>query len=383
MTAATPLEDIRQDHLVSGIRTWVAMETPPHDKPRLVEFAEAAVHEARSLGLDAAIIPSGPEALPLVRIAATGRTQEKPVLVLGHFDTVHPVGTLDRNRLRFEGERMFGPGTYDMKAGAYLALRALAALHRERAPERTIELLLVPDEETGSTNSRDRIEASARNAAVALLGEPARVGGHCVTGRKGVGFINIKARGQPSHAGLDHEKGRSALRELAHQVLALESMTDYDEGITFNVGRIVGGSNRNVVPESASLEAEFRVVSREQAEYVLRAVRALTPKIDGVELEVDAFLNRPPYERTPETVAVFERARRIAARTGFDLGEVPLTGGGSDGNFTSALGVPTLDGLGADGDGAHTLNEFILTSTLTQRLAFWHGMLADLAWTDG
>lgn len=380
MTKPTPLQDLKPDRLVAGIREWVACETPPHDAPRLRTMAEMAAHQAQQAGLQTELLPVGDANLPLVRIVAGGGAPGKSVLVLAHYDTVHPVGTVERNRVRIEGDRLFGPGTYDMKAGAYLALQALGALYRDGPPARPVELLLVPDEETGSRLSRTLIEARARDAAVALVAEPARAGGHCVTSRKGTGFVHIAAVGRPSHAGVNHAHGRSAIREIVHQALALEALTDYTQGITFNVGKIEGGSNRNVVPERASLQADFRVVSAAQAQRVMAIVNALAPVVDGVRLEVQAGLNRPPFERSPQVSALLAQAKRVAAATGFQLDEVPLTGGGSDGNFTAALGVPTLDGLGAEGDGAHTLDEHILISSLPQRLRFWHGLLRDLAW---
>jgi glutamate carboxypeptidase len=382
VSQATPLSEVTHDRLVDGIREWVRLETPPHDAARLTEFAEVAAHEARKAGLTTEMIPVGGTKQALVRIRANSDKAGQAVLILAHYDTVHPVGTVDRNRLRIENDRMFGPGTYDMKSGAYLALQAMSALYRERPPARPVELLLVPDEESGSRLSRATIEACAREAAFALVAEPARTGGHCVTSRKGTGFVNMTATGKPSHAGTDHAKGRSAIREIAHQALALEAMTNYAEGITFSVGRIDGGTNRNVVPERASLLADFRVVTKAQAERVLAAVKALTPVIDGVTLEIEAALNRPPFERSPQVQELLDRARRVARTTGFELDEVPLTGGGSDGNFTAACGVPTLDGLGAEGDGAHTLNEYIVVSTLPQRLRFLHGLLRDLAWDE-
>lgn len=382
MSHATPLSDITPETLVEGIREWVRLETPPHDVSRLTEFAEVAAHAARQAGLTTEMIPVGGAKQPLVRIRANSEKPAQAVLILAHYDTVHPVGTVERNRLRIENGKMFGPGTYDMKSGAYLALQAMSALIRERAPARPVELLLVPDEESGSRLSRSTIESIARDATFALVAEPARTGGHCVTSRKGTGFVNMTATGKPSHAGTDHAKGRSAIREIAHQALALEALTNYGEGITFSVGRIDGGTNRNVIPERASLQADFRVVTKAQAERVLAAVKALTPVIDGVTLEIDAALNRPPFERSPRIQALLERAKRVARTTGFELDEVPLTGGGSDGNFTAAFGIPTLDGLGAEGDGAHTLNEYIVVSTLPQRLRFLHGLLRDLAWDD-
>ena len=380
MANATPLDDFTTDRLIDGIREWVACETPPHDEPRLREFAELAVHQADRAGLRTALLPVGSSKLPLVQIVAQSATSAKPVLVLAHYDTVHPVGTVERNRLRVEDGRMYGPGTYDMKAGGYLALQAMIALYRVAQPARPVELLLVPDEETGSRLSRATIESRARAAAVALVAEPARIGGHCVTSRKGTGFVNVTAIGRPSHAGTDHAKGRSAIREIVHQAQVLEAMTDYAQGVTFSVGKIEGGTNRNVIPERASLQADFRVVTEAQAQRILQWVGTLTPVIDGVRLEVEAALNRPPFERSPHVQSLFARAQRVARATGFDLDEVPRTGGGSDGNFTAALGVPTLDGLGAEGDGAHTLNEYITLATLRQRLLFWHGLLRDLAW---
>lgn len=380
MTHATPLNDLGPQQLIDGICEWVLCETPPHDEPRLRTLAEMAGHQARQAGLSAEFLPVGDAKLPLVRIRAGAASDEKAVMILAHYDTVHPVGTLDRNRVRLEGDRLFGPGTYDMKAGAYLALQALGALYRESPPERPVDLVLVPDEETGSQLSRKTIEAMARDAAVALVAEPARIGGHCVTSRKGTGYVHIAATGRPSHAGVEHARGRSAIKEIAHQALALEALTDYAQGITFSVGKIQGGSNRNVVPEHASLQADFRVVTEAQAQRILALVSSLAPVTEGVKLEVKAGLNRPPFERSPHVVSLLEQARRVAAATGFNLDEVPLTGGGSDGNFTAALGVPTLDGLGAEGDGAHTLYEHILVSSLTQRLRFWHGLLRDLAW---
>jgi glutamate carboxypeptidase len=380
MTHATPLTGINPEQLVAGIREWVSFETPPNDVPRLQAFAELAAHQARQAGLSVELIPVNNTQQPLVRIRANSESHEKAVLVLAHYDTVHPIGTTERNRVRIESDKLFGPGTYDMKAGAYLALQAMAALYRERQPARPVELLLVPDEESGSRLSRATIEKFARDAAFTLVAEPSRTGGHCVTSRKGTGEIRMTAIGVPSHAGTDHAKGRSAIREIAHQAIALDAMTNYGEGLTLSVGRIDGGTNRNVVPERASLIADFRVVTQAQAERLVAAVKALTPVVDGVRLEIEANINRPPFERSAHVQALFARAQRVARATGFELGEVPLTGGGSDGNFTAAFGIPTLDGLGAEGDGAHTLHEHIVVSTLPLRLQFLHGLLRDLAW---
>ncbi len=295
-------------------------------------------------------------------------------------DTVHPVGTLLENPVRIDGDRLYGPGSYDMKAGIYLALTALASVARPGATQLPVDFLVVPDEETGSHASRVHIERFAANAKYALVCEPARPnGGKCVTARKGTGMLNLNVKGRPAHAGMQHEKGRSAIREMAHQVLALEAMTDYERGITVSVGTIAGGTVTNTVPALCRCVVDFRVPDMGAAEDVLRRMRELCAVGPDVELDIDVELNRPPMVKTEEAAALLALVQGYAERAGFLLEDAPMTGGGSDANFTSAMGIPTLDGLGADGDGAHTLNEYILVSTLEQRLKFWELLLKELA----
>lgn len=367
--------------LVEGITAWMQCESPtssPTDVARMIELATA---RAQALGLKTTVTPLGGNVGPMLYATNRAEGDTRPgLLVLCHLDTVHPVGTLADNPIRIEGDRLYGPGGYDMKAGAYMALSAMTGLTGPGSTRLPIDFLFSPDEETGSHASRAEIERLARNAKYCLVGEPARAErGMCVTARKGTGMLRLGVKGVPAHAGVAHQKGRSAIKEMAHQVLALEALTDYERGITVSVGTISGGTATNTVPERCRCVVDFRVPDMGAADYVLRRMRELCAVGDGVELDIDVELNRPPMVKTPEAAALLDKAREFAREAGFTLDDAPMTGGGSDANFTSAMGVPTLDGLGADGDGAHTLKEHILVSTLEQRVRFWHLLLKELA----
>ena len=337
-------------------------------------------HQASSMGLATVVSSLGEGTGPLLHVSNRASGDGRAgILILGHLDTVHPVGTLLQNECRIEGDRLYGPGSYDMKAGAYLALTALGQLTAPGSCALPVDFLLVPDEETGSHGSRPLIEQFARNARYALVCEPARAHtGSCVTARKGTGLMRLSVLGRPAHAGAQHEKGRSAIREMAHQVLALEAMTDYERGITVSVGTIRGGTVTNTVPSLCEAMVDFRVPDAQAGQETLARLRALSPIAADVTLNIDVELNRPPMVRTEAVAALLARAQNWAREAGFSLQEAPMTGGGSDGNFTAALNVPTLDGLGADGDGPHTLHEYVLVSTLSQRLKFWDLMLRHL-----
>jgi glutamate carboxypeptidase len=364
--------------LAAGIEPWIACESPSSSPEGIAKMVRIVAGHAQAAGLAAHVTAIGDRTGPLLhvtnRVAGDAR---KGILVLGHLDTVHPFGTLEQNPCRIEGDRMYGPGTYDMKAGIYLALTALGEL--KHATALPVDMLLVPDEETGSHASRPSIERFAANARYALVGEPARAErGMCVTARKGTGMLRLKVRGRPAHAGVNHDRGRSAIREMAHQVLKLEAMTDYGRGITVSVGTIRGGTVTNTVPSQCEAMVDFRVPDMPAAEQVLAQMSGLQAVGPDVTLDIDVELNRPPMVKTDAVVALLARAKDFATAAGFTLEDAPMTGGGSDANFTSALGVPTLDGLGADGDGAHTLHEYILVSTLPKRLEFWRGILGRL-----
>lgn len=369
------------DQLVAGIQDWIRCESPSHSPEGVAAMAERVRKQASAAGLGVKVTLLGNDTGPLVHVTNRADQDTRPgILILGHLDTVHPMGTLRENPCRIDGDRLYGPGVYDMKAGIYLALTALAGLSQAGDTRLPVDFLMVPDEETGSHASRPAIERYAGNAKYALVCEPARPGGgRCVTARKGTGMLRLGVKGRPAHAGMQHEKGRSAIREMAHQVLALEGMTDYGQGITVSVGTIAGGTVTNTVPAHCRCVVDFRVPTLGAADVVLRRMRNLCAVDPDVELDIDVELNRPPMEKTEASTALLALAQRYAREAGFDLEDAPMTGGGSDANFTSAMGVPTLDGLGADGDGAHTLHEHILVSTLPQRLAFWTLLLRQLA----
>jgi len=366
--------------LAAGIKRWIECESPSNDIATLNTMAAMMAGDAKAAGLQASSHHIGNGTGPMLHISnrADGDTREG-VLILAHHDTVHPVGTLLKNPARIEEDRLYGPGSYDMKGGIYLAMAAMAALAKPGSTPLPVDLLIVPDEETGSHASREHIEAYAKRARYTLVCEPARANtGACVVARKGTGMLRLAVKGRPSHAGVQHDKGRSAIREMAHQILALEAMTDYQRGVTVSVGTIQGGTVTNTVPEHCSIVVDFRVPTPELGEEVVTRMRALKPVGPDVELIIDAELNRPPMVASEATKALLARAQNVAQASGFKLEAAPMTGGGSDANFTAALGIPTLDGLGPDGDGAHTLSEFIQISTLPKRLAFWTQLLREL-----
>ncbi len=299
----------------------------------------------------------------------------RPVLLLGHLDTVWPVGTLARMPWRVEEGWAYGPGVLDMKAGVVMALAAMK-LVREVDADCPAVLLLSGDEETGSRHSRELIEEIAKGCRAAFVLEPAQgPDGAYKTARKGVGQFRLEISGVPSHSGVDFGAGHSAVRELAWQIEQISALTDLDRGTTLNVGVVGGGTQSNVVAASAWADIDLRVTTVADAEAVTRRLQALKARDPQCALRLTGGLNRPPMERTPGTVALFEQARGLAAGLGFVLEEA-ATGGGSDGNFTSALGVPTLDGMGAIGRGAHAENESIRIDSLAPRIALLAAMIA-------
>jgi glutamate carboxypeptidase len=356
------------DAMVAELRGWVGIESPTSDTPgvnRMIDAVAAAVaglpigvqrHAGRNGLGDTLELSAGP------------RTGAPGILLLSHVDTVHPLGTLASDLpMRIEGDRFYGPGIYDMKGGAFLALAAVRRAVTANALTRSVTFLFTPDEEIGSPTSRDIIEAKARTASHVLVTEPARDGGKVVTGRKGVARFDVHVEGRPSHAGSRHPDGRSAIREAAHQILVIEALTDYARQVTTTVGQVSGGTAANVIPQHARFAVDLRVATLEDGEDLCARIRGLQPVGPDMRITVTGGMNRPPYAKTPAVAALFDTARALATPLGIDLHDVELTGGGSDGNFTAALGIPTLDGLGIDGDGAHTLQEHALVSSLAPR----------------
>ena len=373
------LTGIEADEILQYIRSWVEIETPTTDATavnRLVDLVEADVG---GLGMQVARTP-GSNGYGDILVARSPWGGAGPgILVLIHLDTVHQKGTLARhNPWRRDGDRVYGPGTFDMKSGACIALHAYRQLARSGV-ETTLPItfLFVPDEEIGSPTSRGVIEDAARANTYVLVPEPAH-GGRCCTARKGVAHFDFRVAGRPAHGGSRHQDGRSAILELARHVVELEAMTDYETGTTVNVGLMTGGSFINVVPAAASAKICVRAPETKTLEALVTEISARKPFDPDVKLSISGGINRPVFERTPGTAQLYEHTRVICRRIGFDLVE-RHSGGGSDGNFTAALGVPTLDGLGADGHGHHTHDEYLLVSSLEPRVAMWIELFVSLA----
>lgn len=365
---------IDAEEMIQKITEWVEIESPTNDAEAVNRMGDKVVTECTDLGLNIERIP-GEDGWGDLIIARSeiGDTQEPGVLVLTHIDTVHPVGTkANDNPIRREGDEFYGPGSYDMKAGAYMSLHAYRHLQRlGRKPSLPVTFMFMPEEEVGSPFSRKHIEAEAAKAKYVLVAEPARDGGKVVVARKGVADFVMKATGRPAHAGARHQDGRSAIKEIARHILEIEAMTDYERGVTFSTGLIQGGTGINVVPRECEVYIDMRVVTPEDGEEFCRMMHNRKAYDPDVTLEVRGGLNRPPYQMTEGGKALFDLAREACLEHGLDLEYTQITGGGSDGNYSGAMGIPTLDGLGVDGAGAHTLDEHILISSLKPRTLMW------------
>jgi glutamate carboxypeptidase len=363
--------------ILDGIRRWVEIETPTEAPEQVNKLATMVAEGYRDLPANIERV-AGHSGCGDHILARSSWGHDAPgILVLSHLDTVHPLGFIQRLPFRIEGDSAFGPGIYDMKGGAYLAYHAFARLCA--TPERSplgVTQLYVSDEEIGSPTSRALIEEEGRKAKYVLVTEPARDGGKIVTGRKGVGRFEIFVKGVPAHAGTRPEDGRSAIRELANIIQALEAMNDLKRGVTVNVGVVRGGTRPNVIAEEAYAEVDFRVPSIADSGDLVPKILSLKSRTEGVSVKVVGGLNRPPYEKGNAGAALYEHARAIAAEIGFDLLDTS-TGGGSDGNFTAAH-TATLDGLGVDGQGAHTHHEQLYISSIEPRARLLHRLYQTL-----
>jgi glutamate carboxypeptidase len=362
----------RQDAILQFIRQLVERETTSREEAALNEIADFVAGALRELGGRIELTPEPGYGTHLRARFDFGHDPREPkALVIGHLDTVWPIGTLERMPFQVTPDgRAHGPGIFDMKSGIAILIDALRTIVTEKlATRRPVTVLLTCDEEIGSKTSRGLVEEEARTAAAALVLEPPITGGVVKTGRKGIGVFTIRARGRAAHAGLDPEKGINAIVELAHQTLTLAALNDYEKGVTVSAGVVQGGVALNVVPALAEARFDVRFWTPEDGARVVETIRGLTPALPGAELEILGGINRPPMPRSENNIALFEHAREIAAEIGFDLRDA-VVGGGSDGNFTAALGVPTLDGLGVDGAGAHADHEHILLADLPRRAAF-------------
>ncbi len=353
---------------LGSLPLWVETESPTHYAPGVNSMMDRVTAELDGLPIAAERI-SGRNGLgDHIILRAGPQTGAKSTLVMSHLDTVHPLGTLlDDLPFRQDGDKLYGPGIYDMKGGAWLAFQAFKDVVAAGTANNPLVYLFTADEEIGSPTSREIIEGLSRNAAFALVTEPARDGGRVVTGRKGVGRFEVEIEGVPAHSGARHQDGRSAISEAARQILDIEALTDYARGITTTVAIIKGGTAPNVIPHRAFFTIDLRVVEPADGARLEAHLLALKAHNPDVKIRITGGMNRPPMKRNDATARLFETARICMAEIGIDLGEVALTGGGSDGNFSAALGVPTLDGLGIDGEGAHTLQEHGLISSIAPR----------------
>ncbi len=354
------------------IQDLVQLESPSTDKAALDRCGRELGRRLETLGAHVTTYPQQAAGDHVRAEFGDGRSQ---VLVLGHFDTVWPIGELARMPCERRADRITGPGAFDMKAGIAIAMLAARVLTERSDPlPHRVVTLWTTDEEIGSGTSRAIVEDEARRSQAVFVLEPSLPGGAVKTARKGVGDFRVAAEGIASHAGIDPASGASAVHELARQAMRLLDLHDPDRGVTVNVGRFYGGDRTNVVADRAVMDVDVRVPTMTDAERISSVLASLTPHDPRVRLTVTGGVDRPPLERSAAVVALYTQARDIARALGRTL-EEGATGGGSDGNLTAALGVPTLDGLGAEGGGAHARDEHVLVESLPFRAALLAGLI--------
>ena len=366
--------------MLDTIKALVVLESPTTDKAAVDRCGGELRRRLEAIGARVNTVRQsdrGDHLRAEFTAAGTG-SGERPVLLLGHFDTVWPIGQLGRMPIVEEHGRLHGPGIFDMKAGIALGMLAARSLVAATPPlTRPVVMLWTTDEEVGSATSRQLIEQEAGRSAAVLVLEPSLPGGAVKTSRKGCGGYEVVVHGISAHAGIEPQKGASAIQELAHQILRINALQDLAAGISVNVVQASGGTRSNVIPDQARVVVDVRVPTMEAAGGVELAFAALTPVDSRTRIETRGGFDRPPLERTAAVARLYDQAKAIAREFGQDLGEGG-TGGGSDGNFTAALGIPTLDGLGAVGDGAHALHEHVVVDALCDRAALIAGLIASL-----
>jgi glutamate carboxypeptidase len=355
------------------LKRLVEMESCSRDKNGIDLLAEFLAGEFTLLGAEILPLTGSGNAL---RVVWPGKGFGKPILLLGHLDTVWPAGTIRERPFVLKEGRAYGPGILDMKSGVLLCLLICRALHKGLlSSDREVRIFFTPDEEIGSRSGLPLLEPIARTCGAVLCLEPPLSGGRAKTSRKGVGTFRLRIAGIAAHAGVEPEKGASAILEMSHQIVKLHQMTSRERGCSVCVGIVQGGSAGNVVPSHAEAEIDFRFATLAEGQRLEKRIRKLRPKDPRCGFEIEGGVNRPPLERTPAVTDLFLKAKMLAAQIGMDLGEGE-TGGGSDGSFTAALGIPTLDGLGVEGDGAHAVHEHILVGDVPRRAALI-GLLAQ------
>ncbi len=370
----------RHDVILTLIRELVEKESTSRAESEITELSHFIAGKLQHISTEIRLTPQIGYGTNLLARFNFGHASNTPqILVVGHLDTVWPLGTLSRLPFRVTEEgTAHGPGIFDMKSGIAIVMHALEAITTLGLPTKhPVSLLLTCDEEIGSKTSRSLIEEEAIKSVAVLVLEPPISGGKVKTGRKGIGDFKLTVKGRAAHAGLDPQKGINAIVELAHQTLRLAELNDYERGTTVNVGIANGGTTSNVVPAEASAKIDFRFWKSREGEELEAAIRNLKPVLAGAELELVGGINRPPMERSEKNLALYEIAKRCAAEFDIDLLE-GVVGGGSDGNFTAALGIPTLDGLGVDGAGAHAEHEHIIVADIPRRAALLTRLITEI-----
>jgi len=363
--------------MLQGLRGWVECESPTWDAAAVERMLDLAARDMAIMGASIERIAGRHGFAGCVRARFPHPNEGEPgILIAGHFDTVHPVGTLQKLPLRRESDKCYGPGIYDMKGGSYLSLEAIRQLARANVTTPLpITVLFTPDEEVGTPSTRDIIEAEAARNKYVLVPEPGRANNGVVTGRYAIARFNLEAIGKPSHAGANLSSGRSAIREMARQILLIDGMSSDD--CTFSVGIVHGGQWVNCVAASCAGEALSMAKRQTDLDRGVEKMLALSGTTDEVTFTVTRGVTRPVWEPSAATMALYEKARALATELGMDLPH-GSAGGGSDANFTGAMGIPTLDGLGPRGADAHTLNEHIIVESLAERGRLMAGLLATL-----
>ncbi len=367
-----------QDRIVETVRELVEIESPSDNKQAVDRIAAFLARKFEALG-GQTYFHGSTDFGDSLQIDFDATTGSRPVLLLGHYDTVYPLGTLANMPCKIENDRLRGPGVLDMKSGIALILHAIEALQAWHGKlPRPVTVFLVSDEEVGSYSSRKVTEALARASAGVLVLEPAAgLRGAVKTARKGVGEYMLRVQGVAAHAGLDPGKGHSAILELARQITKVAKLNNLRQGLSVNPGVIQGGTRTNVIAAEASAGIDVRIKKAKQASGIDRRLRSLKPFDPHCKLEITGGINRLPMERTSGVAALYKKAREIASQVGWKLAEAAV-GGGSDGNFTAGMGIPTLDGMGSLGEGAHALHEYILISELPRRALLLAGMIESV-----
>jgi glutamate carboxypeptidase len=384
MIVPIPSEQLRyfkkhQSKIVETIRQLVEIESPSDVKQSVDRLGTVLASRFAELG--GRILVHAAEKFGnhlQIEFKGSGPRNQKPVLLLGHMDTVYPIGTISKMRCRVARGRLYGPGVLDMKSGIAVAIRSIEALLKWNAGKlpRPVKVLLVSDEEVGSTSSREITEALARKSSAVLVLEPAQ-GLAVKTARKGICEYTLQVTGEAAHSGLDFEKGQSAIVELAKQIGQISQLVDLKRGITVNVGKISGGTRSNVVAAEATAVIDVRVSRMKDGLEIDKKLRSLKPFNRNCRIAISGGMNRPPMERSAEVAALYDKATAVADELGWKLEEAAV-GGGSDGNFTAALGIPTLDGLGGIGEGAHAEHESVVISELPKRAALLTALIGRI-----